>query len=132
MMSDYEYVDGEDEAFNIKALRLTSGKEIITDARFDSTANVYVLEFPLSVVVEADEMGQPRLGLTRYILAGDYDRTMFLTPNNVETIAGVSATMKEKYLDARAEYFNMIEDEPSNDEIFEGYEDMDYEEPTFH
>jgi len=126
-MSDYEYVDGDDE-FNIKALRLTSGKEIITDARFDSTANVYILEFPLSVVVEADEMGNPRLGLTRYILAGDYDRTMFLTPNNVETIAGVSATMKEKYLDARAEYFNMVEDEHVElEEMFD-----EYEEPTVH
>ena len=126
-MSDYEYVDGDDE-FNIKALRLTSGKEIITDARFDSTANVYILEFPLSVVVEADEMGNPRLGLTRYILAGDYDRTMFLTPNNVETIAGVSATMKEKYLNARAEYFNMVEDEHVElEEMFD-----DYEEPTVH
>ena len=128
-MSDYEYVeDNDDEAFNIKALRLTSGKEIITDARFEPTANVYVLEFPLSVVIEADEMGNPRLGLTRYILSADYDRTMFLTPNNVETIAGVSATMKEKYLNTRAEYFNMVEDDNLDlDEMFD-----DYKESTVH
>ena len=126
-MSDYEYTDA-DEEFNIKAFRLVSGKEIISDARFSEAANVYILEFPLSVVVEADEIGNPRLGLTRYILSGDYDRTMFLTPNNVETIAGVSATMKEKYLNARAEYFNMIEDEHVElEEMFD-----EYEEPTVH
>ena len=126
-MSDYEYTD-TDEEFNIKAFRLVSGKEIIADARFSETANVYVLEFPLAVVVEMNEFGKPKLGLTRYLLSGDYDRTMFLTPNNVETIAGVSSTMKEKYLNARAEYFNLVDDEHVElEEMFD-----EYEEPTVH
>ena len=125
-MSDYEYT-GDDE-FNLKAFRLASGKEIIADAQYNEKANAYVLEFPLAVVVEMNEFGKPQLGLTRYILSGDYDRTMFLTPNNVETIAGVNATMKEKYLNARAEYFNLIEDDHVElDEMFD-----DYEEPTVH
>ena len=116
------------DEFNLKAFSLVSGKEIIADATYSEKGNVYVLEFPLAVIVEMDEFGKPRLGLTRYILSGDYDRTMFLTPNNVETIAGVSATMKEKYLNERAEYFNLADD--SNVELDEMFDE--YEEPTVH
>jgi hypothetical protein len=126
-MSDWEYTN-TDEEFNLKALRLVSGKEIIADVQYNEKAGAYVLEFPLAVIVETNEFGKPQLGLTRYILSGDYDRTMFLTPNNIETIAGVSATMKEKYLNERAEYFNLADD--SNVELDEMFDE--YEEPTVH
>jgi len=95
------------DEFNLKTLRLASGKEIIADATYSEKANVYVLEFPLAVTPKQNELGEVSLVLGRYILSGDYDHTMFLTPSLVECIAGVTDYMKEQYMLARSEYFDV-------------------------
>lgn len=102
------------DEFNLKSFRLASGKEIIADATYNEKANVYVLEFPLAVTAKYNELGEVSLTLGRYILSGDYDHTMFLTPSLVECIAGVAEYMKEQYMMARSEYFDIGEDDLSD------------------
>jgi uncharacterized cupredoxin-like copper-binding protein len=112
------------DEFNLKVMKLVSGKEIIADVEYNEQSNVYVLEFPLSVAAELDEYGKGRLILGRYILAGDYDHTMILTPSTVECIAGVTRQMQEQYLDERAHYFDMVFDRDEDESLY-AYEDED-------